>query len=181
MIKLSILILTIPAREHMLTGLIQRLRPQITGKPAEVLLHRNAKMSIGAKRNALLRRAEGEYVVFIDDDDMVPSNYVERILEATQSSPDCVGISGVIVANGKEKKWHISREYARWHEKDNVYYRTPNHISPVKRKIAMQAMFPETNYGEDAEYSRRILPLLKTEVKIEGPMYTYRYNKKKIA
>jgi len=180
MIKLSILILTIPAREHVLAQLLHRLRPQIEGKPVEVLLNRHPTKTIGRKRNALLRAAKGDYVVFIDDDDQVSPSYVDRILEAVETSPDCVGISGTMFSNGKnERKWHISMEHKAWHEKNGVYYRGPNHISPVKRDIALQVMFPEINHGEDAEFSRRILPLLKTEVKIPGVLYVYRYSNKK--
>lgn len=181
MIRLSILILTIPAREKLLAQLLYILRPQITDE-VEVLLNRNPGKSIGAKRNALLLKAQGEYITFIDDDDCVARDYVERILKAIGSGPDCVGISGIITQSGRERKWHISKEYGSWHQegkgKDLVYYRTPNHISPVKRSIALQAMFPETNHGEDAAYSALIYPLLHTEVRIPGIMYIYRYVKK---
>lgn len=177
MIKLSILILTIPDRQQLLSGLIDRVRPQIEGKPVQVLINRNPTKTIGEKRNALLRRAEGDYVVFIDDDDMVARDYVDKILVAIETEPDCVGISGIITPRGKRQRpWHISRHYRDWFEKNEVYYRTPNHISPVKRSIALQAMFPEINHGEDKIYSERIYPLLKSEVKIEGLMYTYRFN-----
>jgi glycosyltransferase involved in cell wall biosynthesis len=180
MTKLSILILTIPSRERMLNDLVTRLRVQIQGKPVEILLHRNPKQSIGNKRNALLAKSAGEYVVFIDDDDMISRDYVNKILAAVETGPDCIGISGVITHNGrKEKQWHISKDYGHWHQKESVYYRTPNHISPVKRSIAVQVGFPPINHGEDAEYSKGILPLLQSEVKVEGNIYTYRYRSKK--
>jgi glycosyltransferase involved in cell wall biosynthesis len=175
--KLSILILTIPERAHLLEGLLDRLRPQITGKPVEILLHRSATKSIGEKRNALLDMAKGKWVVYIDDDDLVSRDYVDKILSALRTNPDCVGISGIIVTRGRERQWHISLNHPGWFETDKVYYRSPNHISPVRRSLALQARFPETNHGEDAEYSRRLIGLLKTEVKVEGNIYTYRYRK----
>lgn len=176
--KLSILILTIPGREHLLEQLLARLRPQLVSKPVEVLIHRG-KGTIGFKRNALLRRAEGEWVVYVDDDDLVAYGYVDKILLALEQDPDCVGISGLLISKGKQRHWHISKDYGQWHEKDGVYFRTPNHISPVRKSIALTVGFPEINFGEDAAYSRGILPLLKTEVKIEGVMYVYRYNSNK--
>lgn len=132
--------------------------------------------NIGTKRNKLLEQAKGDYIVFADDDDSLAYNYVEKILEAIESGPDCIGISGVITTNGKnEKPWHISKDYGHWYEANGVYYRTPNHISPVRRELALAAGFPEIQFGEDAEYSRRLLPMLKTEVKIPGILYYYRY------
>lgn len=131
---------------------------------------------IGKKRNDLLKIAKGKYIVFVDSDDIVSPNYISLILEACKSGSDCIGISGVITTNGGNKKqWHISRDNAGWYERDNVYYRTPNHISPVKRELALQAGFPEISFAEDAEYSRRLVPLLKTETKIEQNIYHYKY------
>lgn len=180
MTKLSILILTIPARKLMLDNLITELRRQMEDKPVEILINVSPDKTIGAKRNALLKKAEGDYVVFIDDDDLIARDYIDRILEATETNPDCIGISGIIIPRGKKHRpWHISMDYKEWFEKNEVYYRSPNHISPVKRSIALKAMFPEINHGEDKVYSERIYPLLKTEVRIEGCMYTYRYNSKK--
>ena len=42
----------------------------------------NKRRTVGAKRNALLDMARGEYVSFIDDDDMVAADYVKRIHDA---------------------------------------------------------------------------------------------------
>ena len=74
--------------------------------------------------------------------------------------------------------WHISKDFGFWYEQRGVYYRTPNHISPVKRELALLAGFPEIAFSEDAEYSKRLLPHLKTEVKIPGILYYYRYESK---
>ena len=89
---------------------------------------------------------------------------------------DCVGINGVITFDGeKSKRWSISIKHGHWHETDEMYFRTPNHISPVRRSIALQAKFPDISYGEDMEYSKRIFPMLKNEVCIEKPLYHYKY------
>lgn len=172
--KLSILILTIPSRSHLLSALVDNLKRQAHGLPVEILIHQG-KQTIGFKRQSLLDRAVGEYVSFIDDDDLPSGDYVKKILKAVESSPDCVGISGVI--NGRQ--WHISREYDSWFSKDKVYYRCPNHLSPVRREIALQVGFPDKNFGEDYDYSMGLRGLLHTEVKIEGIIYNYRYKKKK--
>lgn len=179
MTKLSILILTIPTREKLLMDLLARLKPQIDGHPVEILVNKNSTKTIGKKRNTLLNRAAGEWIVFIDDDDMVVHGYVSKILKALEQNPDCVGISGMIISKGRERQWHISKDYKEWYEKDKVYYRSPNHISPIRRSIAISVGFPDINYGEDAAYSKGLLPLLKTEVKIPGVMYVYRYNSRK--
>jgi len=178
-IKLSILIATMPSRKQHLLELWKMLGANriVMFPNVEIITDDRLDYNIGIKRNKLLLQAKGEYIVYIDDDDEIASNYVPLILQAIQSGADCIGISGIITTNGQDKRqWHISKEYGHWHTApDGTYLRTPNHISPVKRELALQAGFPEIAFGEDAEYSRRLLPLLKTEVKIEQNIYHYKY------
>jgi hypothetical protein len=85
-------------------------------------------------------------------------------------------MKGIITFNGSnEKKWIISKECGTWYEKDNMYFRTPNHISPVRRDIALKVKFPKIMIGEDYEYSMGILPYLKKEYLIDKELYHYKY------
>lgn len=177
-----------PAHLTKLTELRQILDPQLTAE-VEVITDHSMSYNIGTKRNKLLSWACGKYIVMIDADDLISSDYVEKILKACKSDCDCIGISGVITTNGRnEMQWHISKDYQMWFErkknpksptdKEVIYYRTPNHISPVKRELALLAGFPEISFSEDHEYSMRLLPHLKTECKIPGNLYFYRYQSK---
>lgn len=178
---LSILIATIPSRAKSFDRVWYSLCEQTAiretnGVSVEVLFDLSMEYNIGTKRNKLLQRSKGEYIVFIDDDDEISPNYVSLILKAIESKPDCVAINGIITTNGKdEKKWFISRNFLSWHIKKGVYYRTPNHISPVRRELALKAGFPEIAHGEDYQYSMRLLPMLKTETYIKQPIYHYKY------
>lgn len=177
-ITLSILIATMPIRANKLANLRQVLDRQIT-PDVEVITDISMSYNIGTKRNKLLELASGKYVIFIDDDDLIGSDYIEKILEACKTNCDCMGISGIITTNGGgEMPWHISKDYMNWFERKGVYYRTPNHISPVKRELAIKAGFPEIAFAEDYGYSMRLLPLLRTETKIPGILYYYRYESK---
>ena len=173
-IKLSILIATMPSRQLKFENLLYILEEQCGD--VEIISDGEMGYNIGAKRNLLVKRALGEYIVFVDDDDFVSDDYIEKILAATESKPDCIGISGTIKINGgAEQQWHISKDYGSWYENSCIYYRTPNHISPVRRELALQVGFKEISFGEDYDYSKRLLPLLKTEVKVPGNIYLYDY------
>lgn len=182
-IKLSILIATMPSRLLSFSALLIQLNDSNTGlhDSFEVLYDDSMDYNVGVKRNKLLQRSAGEYIVFIDDDDYISADYVRLILEACETGSDCIGINGFITTNGHDKrKWFISKEYGRWFTgPDGTYYRTPNHISPVKRELALQAGFPEISFGEDAVYSERLLPFLKTETIITQSIYHYDYWKNK--
>lgn len=175
-IKLSILIATMPSRRESYLKLWDMLAANGFEFPeVEVISDNSMAYNIGVKRNKLIGLAKGEYIVFIDDDDHISPDYVRLILEACETGTDCIGINGIITTNGLDKRqWFISKEYGRWFTgADGTYFRTPNHISPVKRELALQAGFPEISFGEDAEYSRRLLPLLRTETIISQPLYHY--------
>jgi glycosyltransferase involved in cell wall biosynthesis len=181
--KLSILICTLPERQVMFDVLKAKLMGQLFKLPefkdqVEICSATNIKMTTGALRNDLLKMAKGDFVVFIDDDDDVDSDYVKEIMTVIKDNPniDCIGINGLITFDGdKGKPWSISIKHGHWHETDEMYLRTPNHISPVRRSIALKAKFPDISYGEDMEYSKRILPMCKKEACIDKPLYHYKY------
>lgn len=139
------------------------------------------EMSIGAKRNKLLLDAQGEYICFVDDDDRVSDDYVEKILLALKSLPDVVGIVGWYTEGNKPpKKFIHSTQYTEWSEDDETYYRTPNHLNPVKRLLALKAGFPDQDHGEDHEYSKKLQAVMvmdcdcnQVEVFIPEPIYFY--------
>jgi glycosyltransferase involved in cell wall biosynthesis len=173
-----------PSRQDMFKALLTELQQQIfTSKykgQVEIWHDDSIDITTGKKRNILLQKSEGKYVVFIDDDDLVSDRYVELIMDClnTNKEVDCVGINGVISFDGKdEKKWFISKDYGKWFENQQGYYRTPNHITPIKRNIAINVMFPEVTHGEDYVYSMGVLPHLKTEAIIDCPLYHYRFIK----
>lgn len=167
-----------PSRKKLLTRLLDVLEPQKNEEIEIVIESDDGQMSIGKKRNLLLDRATADYVAFIDDDDLVTSDYVQKIMHSLQSKPDCVGLQGIITFQGKSPKIFIhSLKYKTWFEENNIYYRCPNHLNPIKRELALQVKFPESNFGEDKDFSQRILPLLQNEVYINSVIYHYLYEK----
>lgn len=175
--RLSILICSLNSRQYFLDRILSLIEPQIdklTDKVEIIIDQDNAIKIIGKKRNDLMARAKGDYIAFVDDDDLVPAYYIEETMRAIKTNPDCIGFKGIITTKSINPKTFIhSNRYAKWGEDEKYYYRTPNHWNAVRRELAIRAGFPEINYGEDHEYSRRLKPLLKTEVFIDKVMYYY--------
>lgn len=178
--RLSLLICTIPTRAHFLHRLQQRLLPQC-GSDVEVLVDGDGThVSIGTKRNNMLARAHGDYIAFIDDDDLVSQNYVKLVLNALTGNPDCAELRGIITEDGKNpKRFHHTIECQEWCEKDGVYLRYPNHLNAIRRDLALKAGFTEKWYGEDKDFSDRVKPMLKTMGQIPEVIYHYLYRSKK--
>jgi glycosyltransferase involved in cell wall biosynthesis len=160
------------------------LNRQITNlnltKEIEVIEDPTEIGSIGSKRNWLLGAASGEYVCFVDDDDMISSNYIESIYNALKSKPDCLSLRGVITWDGVNPElFEHSIKYKAYATTTNVikYERYPNHLNVIKSEIAKQFEFPEINFGEDTDWATEINEsgLLKKEVYIDTILYHYQY------
>ena len=181
--KLSILICSLIKRDYLLQRLLNGLNPQVIpyNDSVEILINSDTgEKTIGKKRNELILKATGDYICFVDDDDLVSNDYVQKVLSAISSRPDCCGIEGMITFDGSNpKKFVHSNKYKTWFESRGVYYRNPNHLNPVKREYATRVGFPEISRGEDRIYSERILPFLKTERYIIGTIYRYLYSEGK--
>ena len=133
----------------------------------------------GQKRNHLINIARGDFICFVDDDDLVADDYLHKILTVIKRKPtnDCIGIVGQISWQGTKrvnpKKFIHSVTVSEWHEKDNVYYRTPNHLNPIAARHAKAVEFPDITVGEDHVWSDAIRPLLEHEIMIEDTLYYY--------
>lgn len=137
----------------------------------------NKKMMLGDKRNLMVEQSQGEYVVFVDDDDLVAPDYILSLLDATKNGSDVITFQVEVSLNGGNSKiCHYSKDFEKDQNTDTEYYRLPNHICCVKRELAEQVEFPSVLYGEDAVYAKLLKPLLKTETKIERVLYYYHYN-----
>jgi glycosyltransferase involved in cell wall biosynthesis len=185
---LSILIPTIPSREADFGLLTEHLQAQIVALSAEdkveiISLNDDKRLPIGEKRQLLLEMAGGDYVAFIDDDDWVPDHYAGSILAAIEEKPDCIGFYQRCTQDGLNARFAcLSNKYDSWAEnQDGFHYvRTPNHLNPVKRSIALQVGYtPDCRYAEDKDYSDRLKAseLIQTEVLIPEVMYFYRYRR----
>jgi len=178
-IKLSILICSLESRKEQFDKLKECFLPQVDGVPVDVEWSvDDGSKSIGQKRQELLEKARGDYVCFVDDDDEVPEYYVEEILKAIETQPDCVGFWGRIISekSGGSKQVHYSldNKQLRHDMEKDIFLRGIGHLSPVKRAIALRVGFRDLDRNEDRFYSEGITPLLNTEVFIDKDMYIYK-------
>lgn len=181
MIVLSILIPTLPERAGYLARLMSILKPQLTTDVEILMDERPRVFTTGEKRNWLLSQAKGQYSVFIDDDDLVANTYVEDILTHAKYGCDCITFKGWMTTNGHSRVNFVLRLGERYEERGGLYYRYPNHITPIKTEIARSVPFPNKVMMEDYEWATQIneLGLLKTESHIDKEIYHYDYRTEK--
>jgi len=110
--KLSILIASLIEREYYLKRILSILEPQLTPEVELVIEIDNRELILGIKQQKLLERAKGDYVCYVDEDDIIPPYYVSEILKAIESEPDCVATNGIITVDGKNPvPFYISIKY----------------------------------------------------------------------
>ena len=187
--KLSILIASLHERQTQLAVLKSELYSQCQklGMENEVEILPwvdSGELSVGEKRNDLLKWAIGEYVAFFDDDDFPTSDYMPTIFEGIKLNRDCVSLRGIYTTDGKNPEvFEHSIRYKAWRETLNEvkYERYPNHLNCIKREIAIQVVFPEIDHGEDHKWSEHLFNrgLIKTEYYTDKVIYLYRHNSKK--
>lgn len=177
-IILSILIPSVPERMEYLNKLMMELNQQVQSKEVEILvLLENKKRTIGEKRNILIEQAKGDYVVFIDDDDRVASNYIENLCTVITSSPgvDCIVFDILVTFNEQFSKVCKYGKEFEYGEDDNYYYRKPNHLMCYSKKIASSHKFLNISYGEDDEWGERVSKDIVNQIRVPSILYYYDY------
>jgi glycosyltransferase involved in cell wall biosynthesis len=175
---LSILTCTLPERAEYLTRLTNKLTPQLLNKPVEFLVDpRNATVPTGRKRNDLIRQAQGKYVCFVDDDDMLSGDYVDEILKAAESDPDVITFCGWMTTNGKQPVDWVIKLGEEYEQRNGIIYRFPNHLAVIRKDFAQRISFPPVYQQEDYRWAvmMRNSGLLKTEVHIPKKLYHYQF------
>lgn len=188
-VKLAILIPTIVGREDFLRRLIIELDWQreqeanFKDHVAIIILKDKIGCStIGDKRNQLTDLAVdlgATHRAFIDDDDYISADYLDLNMPGVYGNYDCNSLIGIYTVNGyKNPNKHIfihSLKYDHWYEDEHNYFRNPNHLNVCKLDLIKDIMFPESNFGEDGQWSERVhaAGVLKNEYEITKPFYYY--------
>lgn len=188
--KLSILVCSTQNRYNtFLPKILKQLFDQAKALPFQffgeveiITVIDNKCRMLGTKRNDLLNMAQGDYVVFVDDDDRISDDYVLQLVEATSVGADIIVFQVSVSINGEEPKicyydHNYSEDYNQTIGKNVIaYHRLPNHIMAVKKALALKTKYKDILKGEDADYSKRLLPLLETQYTIDKVLYHYDYS-----
>lgn len=180
--KLSILVCSVLERgQTFLPKILKQLQDQITpySNDVELLcLIDNCNMMLGEKRNKLVKMADGDYITFVDDDDVLSDDYVKVLLEAIKTTPTDVITFTVNVSlnNGPYKPCYYSKDYKTNYNTDAAYFRQVNHIMCIKLDLALSTPYKSIIRGEDSAFAADLAHKIKTETKLDKVLYYYNFN-----
>jgi hypothetical protein len=179
---LSILTPTIRGRESHLSKLQtniedQSLKLKNSGRVEHLWFGDNRARSIGAKRQALVDIARGQYIAFVDDDDDVSGDYVTSLLEAAQTGADVITFRQRAIYNGLESEVHFGAlNQDGPFTPGGITLRAPWHVCAWKREVVQGCLFGESNYGEDLVWCQQARKRIRTAHHIDKVLHTYRHD-----
>lgn len=178
---LSILIPSIPSRFAKSIFLYNQIQKMVGEKNIEILmLTDNKKRTIGEKREALKNMSNGDFFMFVDDDDTLLS--VDSVYRKAVENPtaDVITFKQKCRNNdGSEYVVTFGLNYTVEHNtKDGRYLdcrRPPFHVCAWNRKF-QKFNFGFVNYGEDWVFIEQCLKEARKEVFIDEIVHSYNFN-----
>lgn len=180
--KWSILILTMPERSFLLCRLLKNLIPQLEPWPDIELIVKtfDERYSLGENREQLRKMATGEYLNFIDDDDLITDNYVVAIRPLLDGI-DYISFPVQSYTDGQESwKFDYSLKCSGPYGVMSQF-RDISHLHPMRRELSL-AVPMEGGREEDIRWANRLreLGIVRTEHHISETLYIYLYLTKKV-
>lgn len=190
MIILSILCPTIPSRKRQFENLRYKIAMQIAALskdhptlgevefvPDDSKPFLEGGLSIGSKCNALLYRAQGKFLCFLHDDDNVSPNYVETLVRLCRMDADVVTFRNITMLD----TFWTTVDMSLYYPNDQAspmfeIRRQPWNICPVRSEFAKKVMYPDINYGEDADWMSKVLTKCTTEAKTNSILHQYNHS-----
>ena len=177
----SILTPSVPERINTnLVTLCNKIKAQIGDKNVEHLVFiDNRKRSIGEKREALVKMANGKYLAFVDDDDDISPDYVDSIVSAVPKGVDVITFKQYCKVNDNPISiinFSINNKVNQDYTPGAYVNRIPFHVCAWKAEIAKKYSFSDKNYSEDWFWAQQLNKEAKTEYHIDRVIHTYAYS-----
>jgi glycosyltransferase involved in cell wall biosynthesis len=147
------------------------------------IIHHKENLGIAVTRNDCVKAAHGEYVLFVDSDDWVNTNIIEKMVMATHHGTiDIVGCDYAKEFNNSTRTLHRENYSATCRE--NMLKCINYEISTVLWKFLIRRrlfdhfdFIPHLNIGEDYIAAIKLFYYAKSFYAIHEPLYHYvQYN-----
>lgn len=155
-----------------------------TDSTAEILRQYSTKMTnfriisqcnkgFSGARNTGIREARGKYLIFIDSDDYVTSDYIDCLLKKAFSKDADIVATGYYTFNNDHK---IIKNIMIKDENDTSLLNGCAWGKAIKRKFFEHLVFPENYWYEDSIIAHLVVPRANSIYMVSKCQYAYRSN-----
>lgn len=148
-----------------------------------VVIHQK-NLGVSHARNNGVQSANGNYITFIDSDDIIADQYISKILSAIQKFPDLIQFNAYCFFEGApEKNYHLSQpSLSGLHKVNDELLRNIfnqnnwfSWLRVFKRELLLNNPFPtDMTHFEDAFIVSKILTEIESIFIIKDSIYNYR-------
>ncbi|MDV4152776.1 glycosyltransferase [Clostridium sp. AL.422] len=136
---------------------------------------------LSSARNAGIRKAQGEYIWFIDSDDYVKDGSIEKIIKYTYNNTDLIlGSYCDVLPNGQIIEDELPqpekglKAYEYFYNIGSCSYAAVRSVCKRSFILENNLFFTEGIYHEDEDWTPRVLCSAKTFCVMTGTVYYYR-------
>lgn len=155
-----------------------------TDSTAEILRQYSTRMTnfriisqcnkgLSGARNTGIREARGKYLIFIDSDDYVTSDYIDCLLKKAFSKDADIVATGYYTFNNDYK---IIKNIMIKDENDTSLLNGCAWGKAIKRKFFEHLVFPENYWYEDSIIAHLVVPRANSIYMVSKCQYAYRSN-----
>lgn len=155
-----------------------------TDSTAEILRQYSTRMTnfriisqcnkgLSGARNTGIREARGKYLIFIDSDDYVTSDYIDCLLKKAFSKDADIVATGYYTFNNDHK---IIKNIMIKDENDTSLLNGCAWGKAIKRKFFEHLVFPENYWYEDSIIAHLVVPRANSIYMVSKCQYAYRSN-----
>lgn len=146
-------------------------------QPVQVLVELDCgERSSGSKRQALLDKAAGKYICYVDDDDRVSADYVQSLVNGCMSDSDVVTFN--LQMHNAQKKIEIWKFGLVPNDRRNGLM-CVNHLCAWKKTIASKvAWVPQLGYWDDHFWFEPLFhaKIIKSQFHVNDVLYYYDFD-----
>jgi glycosyltransferase involved in cell wall biosynthesis len=142
-----------------------------------LVLWDNRRRLNGAKRQALLDIAKGDYFAYVDDDDDVMDDYVSELIKSIESGADVITFRQKAIYNGLESEvvFGINNQDGPF-TPGGITIRAPWHICAWRREKVAGCVFGNLAYNEDTVWCMQARKRIKTGFHVDKVLHIYRHD-----